>query len=203
VFLNAVKSEIEDPGNRNKSCPNLPSDELIALSELIQLQKDRVITIKPCDKGAGIIIMDYKEYMKSCYQHLQSHQTQPYCSTKPYYTKVKEDTLYDIESEICELLDEGMKKEYISKEEFNAMDPSEKGPAKLYELFKVHKEHVEGQTPPERPIFSGCGSPTENISLFVDHHIKVLALRFALICTSICTGVLYYWCGPYFCLLIC
>jgi hypothetical protein len=175
VFLNAVKSEIEDQGNRNKSRPNLPPDELDALAELIKLQKDRVITIKPCDKGAGVIILDYEDYMESCYTHLESHQTQPDGTTKPYYKEVKEEALENIKTKILTALDEGLEKEYISKEEFNAMDPSDMGPAKFYELFKVHKEHEAGTTPPERPIISGSGSVTENISLFVDHHIKELA----------------------------
>ena len=48
---------------------NLPK-ELEALKELIKLQRDRVIMIKPCYKGAGIIIMDFKMYMQACYEHL-------------------------------------------------------------------------------------------------------------------------------------
>ena len=32
-----------------------------------------------------------------------------------------------------------------------------------------------GKAPPERPIISGSGSYTENISLFVEHHIKNLS----------------------------
>ena len=56
-----------------------------------------------------------------------------------------------------------------------AMDPSDKKPAKFYQLFKVHKNHEKGKAPPERPIISGSGSFTENISLFVEHHIKNLS----------------------------
>ena len=55
-FLNGVKSEIEDPEKRNRIRPNLPQDEIEGLRELIKLQKEIRITIKPCDKGAGIII---------------------------------------------------------------------------------------------------------------------------------------------------
>ena len=69
MFLNGVKSEIEDPKNRNRARPNLPPDELKGLQDLIKLQKDRVITIKPCDKGAGVIILDFEAYIdlfKSC-----------------------------------------------------------------------------------------------------------------------------------------
>ena len=76
IFLNATKSEISDPENRNKIRPNLPPDEIKALGELIKLQRDRVITIKPCDKGAGVIILDFDEYLKSCEKRLSLEQRQ-------------------------------------------------------------------------------------------------------------------------------
>ena len=63
TFLNAVKSELTDPRNRNKEACNLPVDELNALKEFIKLQKDRVIVIKACDKGAGIMIFNFNEYL--------------------------------------------------------------------------------------------------------------------------------------------
>ena len=85
VFLSSIKSELSDPRNRNKVNCNLPEKEVIALKELIQLQKNRHIIIKPCDKGAGIMILDFKEYMKACYNHLLSKTKEG----KPYYTKVE------------------------------------------------------------------------------------------------------------------
>ena len=51
----------------------------------------------------------------------------------------------------------------------------DKNPAKFYQLFKVHKTHTPGDTPPSRPIISGSGSYTENISLFVDSFLKPLS----------------------------
>ena len=65
----------------------------------------------------------------------------------------------------------------INKEEYDAMKADEKQAARFYATFKVHKEHTAGKAPPERPIISGCGSITENISAFVDHHIKSLAVK--------------------------
>ena len=50
----------------------------------------------------------------------------------------------------------GLKTEIITNEEFTAMCPSDKGPGKFYELFKVHKDHESPYFPPERPIVSGC-----------------------------------------------
>ena len=63
TYLGAVKSEI--PRNRNPVKCNLPEEEIAALKELIRLQRERVIIIKPCDKGAGIIILDFKLYLNT------------------------------------------------------------------------------------------------------------------------------------------
>ena len=59
-----------DPRNRETSECNLPVEEVVALKELIKLQRERQIIIKAADKGAGIVIVDFQEYMKSCYNHL-------------------------------------------------------------------------------------------------------------------------------------
>ena len=59
-----------DHKNRNSEQCNLPPDEIDALKQLIQLQKDRVITIKAADKGAGIVILNFSDYMEKCYEHL-------------------------------------------------------------------------------------------------------------------------------------
>ena len=70
TYVGAVKSELGDPKNRNVSKCNLPSDEIEALRKLVQLKKEKHIVIKPCDKGAGIIILDFKEYINACEKHL-------------------------------------------------------------------------------------------------------------------------------------
>ena len=49
TYLGAVKSEITDPRNRNKASCNIPKEQLVALKELIKLQRDRKIIIKRCD----------------------------------------------------------------------------------------------------------------------------------------------------------
>ena len=64
----------------------------------------------------------------------------------------------DIKENIIKLLEEGFENEYITTDEFEALDQKEKGPAKFYKLFKVHKEHIQGEKPPERPSISGNGS---------------------------------------------
>ena len=52
-----------------------------------------------------------------------------------------------------------------------------KNPSKFYCNFKVHKKHNYKETPPPRPIISGSGSITENISLYVEHKIKDISTQ--------------------------
>jgi hypothetical protein len=54
------------------------------------------------------------------------------------------------------------------------MTAKDKKPGKFYQLFKIHKKFKEPNLPPGKPIISGCGSITENISLYVNHHAKDL-----------------------------
>ena len=50
-----------------------------------------------------------------------------------------------------------------------------KKPARFYCLSKVHKKHTPPEPPPVRPIISGSGSITENIGIYLEHHIKKIA----------------------------
>ena len=107
--------------------------------------------------------------MRSCTEHLSSTQLQPDGSEFPYYMKVDEEIIEETKKKIKDVLEDGLKNKIITKEEMEAMDPSEKKPAKFYQIFEVHKEHEIDR---ERPIISGSGSYTENISLYVEHHLK-------------------------------
>ena len=86
MFLKSIKSELQDPRNRNRESCNLPLDELNALKDIIQLQKERQIVVRACDKGAGIMILSFNDYLKACYEHLASETV----DGKPYYTQVNE-----------------------------------------------------------------------------------------------------------------
>ena len=77
IFLNSIKSEILDPKNRNSSECNISPQETQALRELVRLQREKIITIKECDKGAGVIILDFKDYIDACEKHLNSQEQQP------------------------------------------------------------------------------------------------------------------------------
>ena len=104
IFLNSVRSEILDPKNRNEAQSNLPPVEMEALLTLIKWQRERKIVIKACDKGAGIIILNFNDYVKACYEHLTSEQT----TGKPYYTLVNEAAIEKARIKINEVIMEGL-----------------------------------------------------------------------------------------------
>ena len=64
TYLKSIKSEIMDPRNRNTTECNIPQEELHALKELIRLQRERIIIIKAADKGAGIVILNFQDYIR-------------------------------------------------------------------------------------------------------------------------------------------
>ena len=175
TFLCSVKSELLDPRNRNVMSCNLPQDEIQALKELIRLQRERIIVIKACDKGAGIIILEFSRYMQACYSHLFSEQKIDGAPSRLYYNKVDDSALQVAKDKILLILEEGLNNKIISKEEYIAMKTDDKKAAKFYCNFKVHKEHEAMETPPPRPIISGSGSIIEGIGYYVEHHIKNLS----------------------------
>ena len=57
-FLTGVKSELLGT-KPNKASSNISKEEQEALKVLDSLQTEKTIVIKPCDKGAGIMICNY------------------------------------------------------------------------------------------------------------------------------------------------
>ena len=179
TMLTSIRSEIMDPQNRNQETPNLPPDEINALKELIRLQKERVITIKAADKGAGIVILNFKDYMTACYEHLSSSVPLQSDAVEPqtHYKAVNEFAVEEAKIKIKNVLKDAFENNIISKSEYSEMSPKNKNQSVFYFNLKVHKETNHNNIPPVRPIISGSGSITENISLYVEHHIKESSIK--------------------------
>ena len=79
-----VTSEIRDPTNICQVKSNFPKEELEALKKLIKLQKERKIVIKQCDKGAGLVILNFDDYMKAAENHLSETKGDEEGNYKPY-----------------------------------------------------------------------------------------------------------------------
>ena len=128
TFLSSVRSEIQDYQNRNSANCNLPVNEMDALLKLQKLQKERQIVIRACDKGAGVIVLDFNEYLKACYEHLTSE----IAPGQPYYSPVNELEIETTKEKIRSLLKQGLDNDIISKSEFEEMSPDDKGPGSFY-----------------------------------------------------------------------
>ena len=141
-FLDAIRSEIMDPRNRNEEKSNLPPEEIKALKELIRLQKERIIVIKAADKGAGIVILNFQDYIKACYEHLlssvPSESEHDINDPKMYYKPVNEFALEEAKTRIEAILRDALEEKIITKSEYTAMNPSDKDPSKFYFNFKEH-----------------------------------------------------------------
>ena len=163
VFHHSVENFISDKSHWNTKMlnpkrSNISQGELNALKELINLQKNRVIIIKPADKGAGICILDFWDYSDSCRNHLSSLQPQQHGPPLPYYSPTSHTQLNRAKKEILTTLTDAKTQGWITHEEFSAMDPTEANTGRFYQIFKVHKDHPPNSIPPGRPIISGNGS---------------------------------------------
>ena len=129
--------------------------------------------MKPCDKGAGIIILDFQEYKRACLKHLEAKTA----TGEAYYKEVGNSAVNVGKEKIMNVVKEAYDNELLSKEEYHAMSPADDDvpvPGRLYCTFKVHKEFEEGTAPPPRAIVSCSGTVMENIAIFEEHHIQHL-----------------------------
>ena len=98
----------------NKVKTNISKEELEAVKTLITLQKERVIIIKPCDKGGGIKICDFDKYSELCINHLESKTV----TNKKIYRESSETELIEMKQKIRTHLRSGLKAEIITEEEY-------------------------------------------------------------------------------------
>ena len=145
-----------DPKNRNKVESNLKEEEKEALKVSINLQRDRQIVIKPCDKGAGIIILDFDEYMRACMEHLEAKTV----TGEKYYKKVGDNVMKEAKIIITNIVKEAYDNDIISKPEYSAILPPEEEepvPGRFYCTFKVHNNYEHGKAPPTWGLVSSSG----------------------------------------------
>ena len=134
---------------------NLTKKERDALHDLAN---DTEIVIKPADKGGKIVIMDRQDYEQDCERQLQDEE---------HYTEVLPNHYKTIQRDIKDTLQTLRNQNAIDETTQNQLyNPRARIPP-FYTIPKIHKEGNPG-----RPIVSGIQSPTENISKFVDFHIK-------------------------------
>ncbi|XP_063954030.1 uncharacterized protein LOC135153802 [Lytechinus pictus] len=133
---------------------NLPREERQALSSL----KNRSdIIIKPADKGSAVVVMDRQQYIDEAMKHLNN---------RSHYALPDSDPTCNFSLQIQSTLNDMKEQEHLSDKAHKFLSPTNAKPARFYLLPKIHKPGNPG-----RPILSGNGSPTENISLF--HYLQI------------------------------
>ena len=129
------------------------------------MRDDTSIINKEADKGSGVVVWDRKDYLKEAekqlgdketYEELSSDPVSPLISiVKGCLSRVK--NRGDIPSETLEYF-------FINKPKLG----------RFYLLPKIHKRL---HNVPGRPFICNSGIFTENISAFLEHHLKPLSQK--------------------------
>ena len=158
TYVQVVNTQVNKPSNStHRFHDNMPRDERQALKTL----KSRTdIIIKPADKGSAVVVMDRQKYIDGVMKHLDNRTNYDILDSDPTanFSKQIQTTLTNMHS-----------RDVLTNKALAFLSPTGSKAARFYILPKIHKPGNPG-----RPIVSGNGSPTENISLYVDHFIKPL-----------------------------
>ena len=132
------------------------------------LKEGRSIIIKPADKGSCVVVWDREDYLAEGYKQLNDESI--YVDIKHSTDK----TLSDLIEKSNKFFKRLNRKKIISEKELKYFSYSFKNASclgKMYLLPKIHKRlyNVAG-----RPIISNCGTPTEKVSEFLDHHLQLV-----------------------------
>ncbi|CAH2301947.1 Hypothetical predicted protein, partial [Pelobates cultripes] len=136
---------------------NLSKKEKMALK---QLKNDPNLVIKQADKGGGIVILNREDYMQESMRILGDNTT---------YRILNGNPIENFKKQFSELLNKGFENKVINKDELDYLFVKSPRMAVFYYLPKIHKRL---ENPPGRPIISGIGSLTSNISQYVDFFLQ-------------------------------
>lgn len=172
--ITGIRTEILS-SQLNKVQNNFSCKDKEALQNLINLQKSGEIVIQPCDKTGGFGIMNRGDYVNSFNEQLSAEHSDNNGNITPYYAPIDPEQINENKKIILEAVEEGHELNILSEEEYEALSDIEAKPGRLYGLPKDHKNYEV--IPPLRPIVSSCGTVTEKIAKYVDHHSNYLVKK--------------------------
>ena len=160
IFVNTlwdhITPQISYPKHPNRS--NLSPNDQQALTQLQQLTHT---IIKPADKGGSIVLWPEDQYIQEAYRQLLDPK---------YYIPIPHNPIPNLVDDITTYLHSLHSANIIDTATYKFLTPHSPSRIPLfYMLPKIHKPTIPG-----RPIISGCDSPTEKLSIFVDHYLKTL-----------------------------
>ena len=160
-----AQNELSFSKHKIRSCNihNISSEERLALRELLNQEN---IIIKPADKGAAVVILNSSDYKTEALRQL---------SNTIYYKKIDQDLTKDFTREINSIVKRMFANGEIRSKTRDYLLNDSPRTSRFYMLPKIHKNKIP---PPDRPIVSGNGCPTEKISEFVDFFLNPLVKQF-------------------------
>ena len=162
MYIRAVQRDVRDA--YKKQMPfhhNMSHEEKKALDELARCPD---IIIKPADKGGAIVILNKTDYVNEAHRQL---------SVSTFYKALPSDPTDDYKLVIKNVISELVQDKVIDENTARSLIPLSPAAGILYLLPKIHKENNPG-----RPIVSGIGTVTENLSRYVDNLIRDIPASF-------------------------
>uniref|UniRef100_A0A8C5PLW3 Helix-turn-helix domain-containing protein n=1 Tax=Leptobrachium leishanense TaxID=445787 RepID=A0A8C5PLW3_9ANUR len=152
------KINIKKNQNKKRIQFNLDRKEREALNGL---QAKHDLVFRQADKGGGgVVIQDRSDYLKEAERILSDVET---------YQLLKYNPTKEFLEQMRTLLDGGLTQGILTKDEFNFLYTPFPRLAILYHNPKIHKSVT---SPPGRPIISGIGSLTANLSEYIDSFLQ-------------------------------
>ena len=162
LFLEAYASALEEKifleSNLKEKCHrNLTKEEQNALEDLRSYDD---IIIKQADKGSAVVVMDKEQYVAEATGQL---------GDSAVYVSLELDPTGLMIEKINERLNKAYGDGHISDRTLEYLLVN--GGARAGRFY-LRLNYIRGC--PGGPVISGCNTPTEKISAFVDHHLKPL-----------------------------
>ena len=126
------------------------------------MSSNRNIVIKEADKGSGVAVWDREDYISEANRQLEDRQV---------YEEIEVDPTVNLGKTINSRLNELREEDPGLEEVTDYLPVKDSRLGRFYLLPKIHKglSSVKG-----RPVISNCGTVTEHISEYLDHHLNAL-----------------------------
>ena len=162
VYLSQIENEVFKIPKEQLGYSNLSKLEWEAIRSLAG---DRSIVIKKADKGSCVVVWDRLDYLMEAEKQLKDRKV---------YQEVRfsENILTDLVEKSNTMFKNLRRKGVISEKELKYFSFEYKKATNLGKLYLLPKIHKRLKNVPGRPVISNCGTPTEKVSEFLDHHLK-------------------------------
>ena len=157
TYIETTQRELEKEQTKLKEKPynNLTKNERTSMKELSERED---IIIKKADKGAAVVIVDVKGYIKEVERQLNNTEN---------YRKLREDPTTTNIKLVNDTIERFKKQKLINEKVAEVHKRNDPKTPKFYLRPKIHKERNPG-----RPVVSSVNCHTANISKYVDYHLQ-------------------------------